>query len=284
MLVPMALIGAHVSTAGGAYKAFQRGEEIGCSTMQVFVKSPNQWRAKPLAPAEVAAFREAHAERTWPVVAHAAYLINVASSDPEVAERSRRALIDELERCEALGLVGLVFHPGAHLGAGVDAGIEQVARSLDAVLTATEGVRAKLLLENTAGQGTTLGVRFEELARMIAPLDQSGRVGACLDTCHAFAAGYDLASQGGYEATFEEFDRLLGLERLHCLHLNDSKRPLGSRKDRHENIGAGEIGEGCFARLVNDDRLSGLPKILETPLGDDGEGHARDMATLRSFL
>jgi len=280
----MALIGAHVSTAGGPYKAFERGERIGCTTVQIFVKSPNQWQAKPLDAADVTKFHEAHAEHDWPVVAHAAYLINLASPDPETAEKSRNGLIDELSRCDRLGVLGLVFHPGAHVGAGVDAGLEQIARNIDELLAAAPAVNTKLLLENTAGQGTTLGARFEELKRVIELLDQPGRVGVCLDTCHAFAAGYDVSSADGYEATIAELDRLVGLDRLACLHLNDSKHPLGSRKDRHENLGEGEIGSGCFERIVNDPRLVNVPKVLETPLGDDDQGHARDMEKLRSYL
>ncbi|MDT3683129.1 MAG: deoxyribonuclease IV [Truepera sp.] len=280
----MALIGAHVSTAGGTHKAFERGEKIGCTTVQIFVKSPNQWRAKPLDPADVEKFHEAHSEHDWPVVAHAAYLINLASPDPETAEKSRNGLIDELGRCDLLGVLGLVFHPGAHVGAGVDAGIEQIARNVDQLLAAVPDVNTKLLLENTAGQGTTLGARFEELKRIIDLLDQPGRVGVCLDTCHAFAAGYDVSMEDGYEATIAELDRLVGLDRLACLHLNDSKHPLGSRKDRHENLGEGQIGSWCFERLVNDPRLANVPKVLETPLGDDEQGHARDMEKLRSYL
>lgn len=280
----MALIGAHVSTAGGTYKAFERGLEIGCDSVQIFVKSPNQWRAKALEAADVQRFHEAHAANPWPVTAHAAYLINLASNKEGVSEKSQGALVDELARCEQLGVSGLVFHPGAHLGEGVDAGIEQVARNIDAVLAELPDTAARLLLENTAGQGTTLGVAFEELAKMIALLDQPGRVAVCFDTCHAFAAGYDLRTEAGYEATLDAFASTVGLERLACLHLNDSKHPLASRKDRHENIGAGEIGEECFARIVNDPRLAEVPKILETPLGDDEQGHARDIAKLRSYL
>ncbi len=280
----MALIGAHVSTAGGTYKAFERGEKIGCTTVQIFVKSPNQWQAKPLGQADVQKFHEAHAEHDWPVMAHAAYLINLASQDPEISEKSRNGLIDELTRCDSLGVLGLVFHPGAHLGAGVDVGLEQIARNIDTLLAAVPDVRTKLLLENTAGQGTTLGAHFEELKRVIELLDQPERVGVCLDTCHAFAAGYDVATEEGYEATITELDRLVGLDRLACLHLNDSKHPLGSRKDRHENLGEGEIGSECFVRIVNDARLVQVPKVLETPMGDDDQGHARDMDKLRSFL
>ncbi len=280
----MALIGAHVSTAGGSYKAFERGLEIGCTALQIFVKSPNQWRAKPIDPADIQKFHEAHATNPWPVTAHAAYLINLASQKEDISEKSRAGLADELARCDLLGVSGLVFHPGARLGAGVEVGIEDVARNMDAVLAASPDVRTKLLLENTAGQGSTIGVRFEELAGIIALLDEPDRVGVCLDTCHAFAAGYDLRTPAGYEAVLAEFDSVIGLERLLCVHLNDSKHPLGSHKDRHENIGDGEIGAECFAVIVNDDRLAAVPKLLETPMGDDDLGHGRDMEKLRAFL
>lgn len=280
----MALLGAHVSTAGGCYRAFDRALEIGCTTMQIFVKSPNQWRAKALTEDDVTRFQTGRAERGWPVTAHAAYLINLASQDETIAARSRAGLADELERCDSFGVGALVLHPGAHVGAGSEAGIEMAARALDEVLNGLESVTTRVLLENTAGQGSTLGASFEELAGIIALLDSPERVGICFDTCHAFAAGYDVSTADGYDATLGEFDRLIGLERLLCVHLNDSKHPLGSRKDRHENIGVGEIGEECFVRLVNDPVLAAVPKILETPLGDDDRGHADDMTKLLSYV
>jgi len=279
----MALLGAHVSTAGGAAKAFARGSDIGCESLQIFVKSPNQWRAKPLAQEDVDAFRAARAAAPQPVVAHAAYLINLASPKEDVLERSKAALLDELQRCSALGVDGLVLHPGAHLGAGVDEGLERIARSLDEVLAADPGITTMVLLENTAGQGSTLGASFAELARVLELVDQKDKVAVCLDTCHAFAAGYDLASAEGYRATFDEFFEVLGRERLACVHLNDSKHPLGSRKDRHDNVGAGLIGLDFFARVIHDGALQGLAMVLETPLGDDDLGHKRDLETLRAL-
>lgn len=279
----MATLGAHVSTAGGAAKAFGRGSEIGCNSLQIFVKSPNQWRAKALDAADVDAFREARLAAPQPVVAHAAYLINLASPKPEVQGRSKAALLDELQRCTALGVDGLVLHPGAHLGEGEDAGIESIARALDEVLAADPTITTKVLLENTAGQGSTLGASFDELKRVLALVDQEDKIGVCLDTCHAFAAGYDLSSEAGYRATFDEFFELLGPGRLACIHLNDSKHPLGSRKDRHDNVGAGMIGLDFFARIVHDPALSHLPKVLETPMGDDDLGHKRDLETLRAL-
>jgi len=279
----MGLIGAHVSTAGGVVKAFERGAAMGCESLQIFVKSPNQWRAKPLAAEDVNAFRAEHAASGLPVTAHAAYLINLASPKEDVLAASLVGLADELDRCDALGLGGLVVHPGGHLGSGVMTGIDSIARSVNSILADREQGSTLLLLENTAGQGTSLGGRFEELGAMLKLIDQRERVGVCLDTCHAFAAGYDLVTPEGYEAMLEDFERSIGLGDLHCLHLNDSKHPLGSHKDRHENIGDGLIGEQAFARLINDERLARLPMILETPVGDDELGHARDLDKLRAL-
>lgn len=279
----MGLIGAHVSTSGGIATAFDRAEEIGCESFQVFVKSPNQWRGKALSDDDVAAYRDRQSEAGQPVIAHAAYLINLASPKEDILRSSVEGLRDELARCARLGLRGLVLHPGGHLGAGVDAGIELVARSLDAVLSRPETGQARVLLENTAGQGTALGSRFEELARIIELTDAKDRLGVCLDSCHAFAAGYDVASAEGYEAMLEAAEAAFGLRRVEAMHLNDSKHPLGSRKDRHENVGEGLIGEAFFARVLADERLAHLPMVLETPMGDDDLGHARDMERLRQL-
>ncbi|MFO7545252.1 MAG: deoxyribonuclease IV [Trueperaceae bacterium] len=283
----MALLGAHVSTAGGVAKAFERGAEIGCDALQIFVKSPSQWRGKALSDADVSSFQSAHAERPQPVVAHAAYLINLGSPNEDVLEKSRAGLADELLRCDRLGVSGLVLHPGAHLGTGAEEGIDRIARALDEVLvTVLESapeLATRVLLENTAGQGSTIGARFEEIAAIRARLDAPERVGVCLDSCHAFAAGYDLTSEDGYEEALSAFDEAIGLERLACIHLNDSKHPLGSRKDRHENIGQGAIGTEFFARVTHDARFEAMPMILETPLGDDEGGHERDLNVLRSL-
>lgn len=283
----MAKLGAHVSTAGGVARAFERGEEIACDALQIFVKSPNQWRGKALSDDDVTAFRNAHAKRPQPVVAHAAYLINLGSPNEDVRSKSRTGLADELVRCERLGVSGLVLHPGAHLGSGASEGIDRIARALDEVLTtvleATPESVTRVLLENTAGQGSTLGARFEEIAAIRALLDAPDRVGVCLDSCHAYAAGYDLTDEDGYEATLGAFDDAIGLEHLACIHLNDSKHPLGSRKDRHENIGQGAIGTAFFARVTHDERFETMPMILETPLGDDEGGHERDLKVLRSL-
>ncbi len=278
-------IGAHVSVAGGLATAFARGADLGCEALQVFVKNASQWRGKPLVPADVDAFRAAHAAAgPLPLVAHGAYLINLCAVDPAILERSRAGLADELGRCAALGVSGLVVHPGAHLGAGEAAGLAAIARSIDAVFAELPGgPGARLLLEQTAGQGSVLGWRLEQLAEIRRQLGAPEAVGFCLDTCHAFAAGYDLRTAAAVEDFLAEVDRHLGFDAVGCVHLNDSTGDLGSRKDRHAPIGEGAIGREGFRRLLAEPRLAGVPMILETPLGDDEQGHARDLATLREL-
>ena len=278
-------LGAHVSVAGGLPTAIERAEELGCTAIQIFVKNANQWRGKELADAECESFRCAHAEScVGPLVAHASYLINLAATDPEILEKSREALADELRRCARVGVEGLVLHPGAHLGAGEEAGIVLVAESLDRVLAGLPDVSTRVLLENTAGQGSCLGYRLGHLAEIRARVEARDRVGVCLDTCHSFAAGYAIHEPAGYEDFWAEAQELLGLEIVGCLHLNDSVRPFGSRRDRHAHIGEGEMGLDAFARLLADPRLSGIPMVLETEPGDKMEGHRRDLETLRGLV
>ena len=282
------LLGSHVSVAGGLPTAFERGAKIGCEAHQIFVKNASQWRGRALEESEVTEFRAAHGESGGgPVVAHASYLINLCAAEPETLARSRAALADELDRCHRLGVGGLVVHPGAHLGAGEEAGIALIAESLDAVL---EGVLAsqpdlgtKVLLENTAGQGTVLGFRNEQLAAIRATTAHPERIGYCLDTCHAFAAGYAVHEAAGWEEWMDEVGEVLGFDCVEAWHLNDSKQPFASRKDRHENVGQGEIGPDCFARLIHDQRGEGRPMVVETPMGDDELGHQRDLDFLRSL-
>lgn len=280
----MDLLGAHVSVAGGPHTAFERGAAIGCNSLQIFVKSPNRWKGSKLSDGLVDSFREARTASPQPVIAHAAYLINLCGNNPELIEKSRGGLIDELERCTRLGVDALVVHPGAHLGDGEESGVEGIARSIDLVLAALPEPGTRLLLENTAGQGSTMGSRFEQLAAVIEKLEQPERVGVCLDTCHAFAAGYDLSNEDGYSQMIDAIESSVGLKRIEALHLNDSKHPAGSNKDRHENIGDGQIGPEAFARLLADSRFSGRPMVLETPLGDDDKGHERDLVRLRELL
>jgi deoxyribonuclease-4 len=277
-------LGAHCSVAGGMPNAIGRASSLGCAAAQVFVKNAAQWKGKELGEEEAAAFRAAHAESAvGPLVAHASYLINLCSADPALLARSREALADELTRCARLGVGGLVLHPGAHLGAGEEAGVERVAASLDAVLLGLPGAPVRVLLENTAGQGSCLGHRLEHLAAIRARVAEPERVGVCLDTCHAFAAGYALHEPAGYEEMWAEFAARIGFAALGCLHLNDSLRPFNSRRDRHAHIGEGEIGLGAFARLLHDPRLAGVPMIIETETGEDLAGHRKDLETLRGL-
>jgi len=255
-----------MSIAGGLPLAVERARVHRCDALQIFTKSSNQWRARTLPPAEIAEFREKVEQASiGPVVAHASYLINLATAEPILRERSVLAFGEEIDRAESLGLLGVVIHPGSYTTGTEDEGIGLVADAVRRVLRERPGGRALVILEHTAGQGTSLGWRFEQLARMIDALDGDPRVGVCLDTCHLWGAGYDLASDAGYYSTFDAFERLIGLDRLRVFHVNDSKKPLGSRRDRHEHIGRGTIGRAAFKRLVNDARFDALPMILETP-------------------
>ena len=280
----MLRLGAHESIAGGLHKAFDRAQSVGCDAVQIFVKSNRSWAVKPLTERDVARFK-AKAEETGiqPVVGHASYLLNLGSPDEALWAKSRDVLIVELERCEALDVPYLVLHPGSHVGAGEEVGLARVAQALGEVHAATPGFRTRILLETTAGQGTNLGYRFEHLAWLIEHARQGGRLGVCLDTCHVFAAGYELRTPEGYAATIDTFDRVIGLERLKVIHLNDSKGDLASRKDRHEHIGKGHIGLEGFRHVLNDPRLEGLPGLLETPKGEALHEDRENLAVLRSL-
>ena len=279
------LLGAHVSVAGGLAEGLRRGMEFGCDALQIFVKSPSQWQGKPLPAEESAAFRAAHfASPIGPLVAHAAYLINLAAPDPQILARSRAALADELLRCAALGIPALVVHPGAHLGTGVEEGLTAIARSLDAVDAEIGDCPTRVLLEITAGQGTVLGSRLQHLAAIRSRAASRERLGVCLDTCHAYAAGYALDSAAGWDEFLAELESEIGFDLVGCVHLNDSVDALGSRKDRHANLGEGCLGLEPFRRMLAEPRLRHAPMILETPIGDDGLGHARDLAILRGLL
>jgi len=278
-------LGAHESIAGGLHKAFDRAQSVGCDAVQIFVKSNRSWAVSPLTEEDVALF-EAKAEETGihPVVAHTSYLLNLGTPDDALWTKSRDTLVIELERCEALGVPHLVLHPGSHTGAGEEAGLARVAQGLGEVHAATPGFRARILLETTAGQGTNLGYTFEQLAWLLEHTPQGERLGVCLDTCHVFAAGYELRTPQGYAATMAAFDRTVGLERLHAVHLNDSKYGLGSRKDRHEHIGKGFLGLEAFRLMLNDPRLARLPGLLETPKSDDLREDRENLAVLRSLV
>ena len=251
--------------------------------MQIFVKNASQWRGKEMLDGDIEAFREAHAgSAVGPLLAHGSYLINLAATDPVILEKSLDALTDELVRCSRLGVAGLVIHPGAHLGAGEEAGIEKVAASLDAVLGDLPDVSTRVLLENTAGQGSCLGWRLEQLAAMRAQVAEPHRVGFCLDTCHAFAAGY--AIHEDLAGFLDEVEERLGLETVGCFHLNDSVRAFGSRRDRHAHIGEGEIGLALFERMLTEPRLQKIPMVLETEPGDEMAGHRKDLELLRGLV
>ena len=279
--------GSHVSASGGVDRAPQRGVDVGAEAIQVFSKNERQWVAKPLDPAVVQKFRS-EVERTGigfdKLVVHDSYLINLASPKDDILEKSVAAFTDELERCDLLGIPFLVTHPGAHTGSGVEAGIEQFAASLDRIFAVIPENQTITLLETTAGQGTALGRSFEEIAAIIDRVEQSDRVGVCLDTCHIFAAGYDYRTPELYAAMMDTFEQTIGINRLKVIHLNDSKNPLGSNKDRHEHIGDGEIGLEGFRQFVNDPRLAGIPAILETEKDDAGEYDKRNLATLRALV
>ncbi len=280
--IRMPLLGAHVSTSGGVDKAPGNGKDLGCEAIQVFTRNQMQWRARPCPQPEVADFREGLKEcgirqrfRTIPISSIWAALNQVT------LQKSLEAFADEIERCEQLGIPFLVFHPGSHVGSGEAAGLQRIIDSLDSALSLKPSCETQVLLENTAGQGSNLGYRFEHLAEILGKTQYPDRLGVCLDTCHLFAAGYDLRTRSTYEAVFREFDAIVGLDRVKAFHLNDSKKSLGSRVDRHENIGKGELGLEPFRFLLNDPRLAALPMLLETPGGD--EAYRQDLTTLRSL-
>lgn len=265
------LTGAHMSVAGGLPNAIDRALAVRARAIQIFTKNASQWKGKTLTAKEIAAFRTAWEESGLaPAAAHASYLVNLASPDPALRKRSVRALADEIDRCDRLGIPHLVVHPGAHMGTGVTAGCDRAAESIDLARGIAPAPAVALLLETVAGQGTTLGRRFEELARIREGVSRRNLVQFCLDTCHVHAAGYDLVSERGWEETFLEFDAILGLESLRLIHVNDSKNERGSRVDRHEHIGKGRLGVAPFARILRDPRFRAVPKILETPKGKDG--------------
>jgi len=262
-----------MSTAGGLPKAVERAVLHGCEALQIFTKSPGQWRARPLPPDEVRRFRrDAEKAGVRPLVAHASYLINLAASGEPLRTQSIESLREELDRADALGLLGLVLHPGASTGGSDGEGLRLIAHALDEVLKGRRRGSALVLLEHTAGTGTVLGHRFEHLAFVLELMKHARRVGVWLDTCHLLAAGYDITTDGGYAAAFADFDRLIGFDRLHGFHMNDSKRPLGSRIDRHEHIGKGHLGLEPFRRLLRDPRFAALPMLLETPKTEGRQG------------
>lgn len=274
-----------MSVAGGVDLAIGRAVVFGMDSCQIFTKNANQWAAKPLDPKVIERWLEQ--QQTAGVtnfVAHDSYLINVGTAADELWDKSRAALQVELDRCDQLNVPYLVSHPGAHVGSGVDAGIARVAEALNRIFDDTPNGKSMLLLETTAGQGTTLGRTFEEIAGIMDKVENKARVGVCLDTCHVFVAGYDLRDRESYEKTISDFDSIIGLDNLKVIHLNDAKKGLGSHVDRHTHIGEGELGLEPFRFLMNDPRLDGRPGVLETPKGDDEQEDGRNIATLKGLV
>lgn len=287
-------LGAQMSAAGGLYKAFKRADETGCETMLVFTKSNRRWKAKAITEKDVRKYKEAEKaySHVFPVAVHASYLINIGSPDEALWEKSYQALKVEVERAAAFDIPFLTFHPGAYVKSDEATGLENIARGLNRLLeeTAVTAPNTTICLETMAGTGTTLGHKFEHLAQLIDATDGHRRLGVCLDTCHIFSAGYDIRTPAAYEATMQEFDDVVGLDRIKCFHFNDSKHELGARKDRHAHIGEGFIGTAGFASFVNDPRWSEHAAHLETPKEEeDAEGNIIEMdpinlATLRELI
>jgi deoxyribonuclease IV len=279
-------LGAHVGIAEGLAEAVVTGHGIGCEAIQIFSKSPQMWGSAPIDPANAEAFRDAiKREGLRSCAVHQSYLPNLASPKKALLTRSRKTFVDELRRADQLAVPALIFHPGAHIGEGVEAGLQRIVESIDWAVGETPGVACRALLENAAGQGSTLGSTFEELAWVLDHVSDPRRVGVAIDTCHLFASGVDFRTDEQYAAMMGHLDATVGLANVLAFHLNDSKGPLGSKVDRHENIGRGALGLEGFRRVVNDRRWAATPGYLETPLGDDGYGaYQQDLRTLRSLL
>ena len=277
------LLGAHVSISGGVEKAPERGKNLGCDCIQIFSKNQNQWKAKPLSDENISGFKAGLTEFSiQSVLIHDSYLINLCTPDETKWKMSFDAFVDEIDRGDQLGVGQLVFHPGSHMGEGEEAGLNKIADSLNRAIQMRPDSRVRLLLETTAGQGTNLGYRFEHLEQIIDLVEDKERMGVCLDTQHAFASGYDIRDEESYNSMWKLFDEVIGLERLQAIHLNDSKKEYASRRDRHEHIGQGLIGENAFRLLMNDPRFYGIGMYLETPGGDDD--YIKNLKLLRSLI
>lgn len=277
-------LGAHMSISGGLHLAIDRAVAAGCNVVQIFTRNSNQWRGKPVSEADAALFRSKFAASgLHEVVSHDIYLINLASPPGETRDKSVAAFRDELETCARLGINKVVMHPGSHLADSPQTGLARVVEAFDQLFSDVPQFEGRVLVETTAGQGSNLGRTFEELAVIINGSRFPEKFGVCFDTCHTFAAGYDTATEDGYRDTMAQFDRIIGLDRLHCFHLNDSKKGLGSRVDRHDHIGQGALGLNPFRFILNDPRFATVPKILETPKGDNDEMDAVNLALLRGL-
>jgi deoxyribonuclease-4 len=279
------MLGAHMSIAGEVAESLNRGKQVGCDCIQIFTKSSRQWASKPLSEEEIEKFKHNQIETgITTVIAHDSYLVNLGAPDHAMRTKSVKGFIDELHRCEVLGVPILVAHPGSHVGSGVENGIKTIAKSIDEAHAACKGFKVKIALEITAGQGSNLGHTFEQMGQIFDAVVENERLRLCFDTEHAFAAGYDIRTPEGYENTFGELDKFVGLKRLAAFHLNDSIKDFHSRVDRHQHIGKGFIGLGAFRRLLNDPRFFGLPMCLETPKGPEMKEDVENLATLRSLF
>jgi deoxyribonuclease-4 len=279
------LLGAHMSIAGEVGESLIRGKQVGCECIQIFTKSSRQWASKQYTKEEIERFKHNQIETgIKTVIAHDSYLVNLGAPDKAMRKKSVKEFIDELHRCEALGVPFLVAHPGAHVGSGIENGIKTIAKSIDEAHAACKGFHVKIALEITAGQGSTLGHTFEQMAQIFDAVTEHQRLRLCFDTEHAFAAGYDIRTPEGYENAFSELDKRVGIKNLVAFHLNDSIKDFHSRVDRHQHIGKGFIGLDAFRRLLNDRRFFGLPMCLETPKGPDLKEDVENLATLRSLF
>ena len=277
----MLLLGAHMSIGGGVYNSLISGKELGCTTIQIFTKNANQWKAKELSVEEIEKFKQLQRNtQISPVVAHDSYLINIASRDKELLKKSRGSLLFELTRAETLGLQYLVMHPGSN--PDEKEGIKRIADSLNWVHSKSPKYKAQICLETTAGQGNTLGHSFEQIGEIIKGVNEKKRMGVCYDTAHTFAAGYDIRTKKAYDETFKKFNKVIGLNKLKVIHLNDSKKDLGTRVDRHEHIGKGFIGLEAFRLILNDPRFKKIPKIIETP--KQGDMDKKNLKLLRRLV
>lgn len=277
-------LGAHISIAGGVFNIFERAKNINANAIQIFTKSNNRWFSKPYSKDKIEKFHKLRYEfNPYSVFAHDAYLINLCSPNPETEKKSIDAFIDEIKRCEELNLPYLVMHPGSHLGKGEEWGLNKIVENFNNILNKNPDRNVTILLETTAGQGTNLGYRFEQLKYILDGVERKEKFGVCVDTCHIFSAGYDISTESTYEKIFVEFDEIIGLEKIKVFHLNDSKHPPGSKKDRHQHIGKGEIGLKGFRCLLNDKRFSEIPMVLETPKDDTKNMDVENLKVLRSL-
>jgi deoxyribonuclease IV len=279
----MGLLGAHMSIAGGLHKAIERGDEVGCESIQIFTQSSRTWKTSPLLDEEIREFKTAwkKAKSVKRVVAHNSYLLNLSTDKDDVRKKSVDFFIAMMERCEVLGIESLITHPGSHLGAGEETGLKKTSQSLNEVLKSCSGFKTQLLIENTAGQGDCVGHSFEQLEKIVGGVKHPEKIFFCFDTQHAFAAGYDLRTLTGYKSTLEKFDQHLGLKKLKAFHLNDALKEIGCRVDRHANLGTGFLGLEAFRPLVNDSRFKNLPMCLETDPGEEMENYRSELGKLR---